>query len=412
MNDTQRAPISGTDLDARIAGLSPEKRALLARRLGAARAEVGEAPASPIPPAPRTAPLPLSFAQQRLWFLEQWEGGGAQYNIGQGWWLQGPLEVTQLRAAVAQLVARHEALRTVFVSDEGRPRQQVLADLAVEVPLLDLAALPADEARRQALAQARVLARQGFDLAQAPLLRLTLIRVAASTHLLVLVMHHIVSDGWSMGVLWRELTALYAGHGEQLPALPVQYADYAQWQRETLQGAALDQQLAYWRTRLAGLPPLELPTDRPRPPVQGYRGARHPVALPAQLSAALNELSRRERVTPYMLLLAAFQVLLARYSGQEDIAVGSPIAGRSRREFEGLIGFFVNTLVLRSDLSGNPRFRELLARVREHALDAYAHQEVPFEKLVEELKPQRDLSRSPLIQAMFALQNAPGGELA
>ena len=271
--------------------------------------------------------------------------------------------------------------------------------------------MPAEQARTQAQADALVLARQGFALTQPPLLRMALYRVAETTHLLVVVIHHIVTDGWSMAVLCRELGALYAGHGASLPVLPVQYPDYALWQRERLQGAVLERQLAYWRTQLADLTTLELPTDHPRPPVQSHRGACHPLALSAGLTAALKQLSQRERVTLYMTLLAAFQVLLARYSGQDDIAIGSPIAGRSQRELEGLIGFFVNTLVLRSDLSGNPRFRDLLARVRETALDAYAHQELPFEKLVEELSPERDMSRNPLIQVMFALQNVPHAEL-
>ena len=384
----------------------------LAGQISTGLAGGGEHRAMPLKPLPRTTQLSLSFAQQRLWFLDQWEGASALYNIGHAWWLQGPLDVAQLRESVTRLIARHESLRTVFVSEQGQPQQQVLADVTAELPLVDLGALPAEQARAQALVQATALARQGFDLTQAPLLRLALFRVTESTHLLVLVIHHIVSDGWSMGVFCRELAALYAGNGEPLPPLPVQYPDFAQWQRAELQGAVLERQLAYWRARLASLTTLELPTDRPRPPAQSYRGARHTFALSAELSATLKQLSQRERVTPYMLLLAAFQVLLSRYSGQDDIAVGSPIAGRTRREFEGLIGFFVNTLVLRTDLSGNPRFRDLLARVRESALDAYAHQDVPFEKLVEELKPERDASRNPLIQVMFVLQNAPGGGLA
>ncbi|HYM87171.1 MAG TPA: condensation domain-containing protein, partial [Pseudoxanthomonas sp.] len=352
MNDNKNLLSPGTDIDARIAELSPEKRALLLKRLSRGSGDPGGRQVLRARSGERS--FELSFAQQRLWFLEQWEGGSALYNITRAWWLQGLLEVERLRGALAQLVARHESLRTALVSAQGQPRQQVLADLAVDLPLVDLRALPADQARAQALAQAQSLARQGFNLEQAPLLRLTLLRVTESTHLLVLVMHHIISDGWSMGVFCRELAALYAGTGGQLPALPVQYPDYAQSQRAELQGAALERQLAYWRTKLAGLTTLALPTDRLRPPAQSYRGAHQSLTLSAELSAALKQLSQRERVTLYMLLLAAFQVLLARYSGQEDIAVGSPIAGRTRIEFEGLIGFFVNTLVLRTDLSGNP----------------------------------------------------------
>ncbi len=398
------------EIDARLAQLSPEKRALVLRRLSVEGKDSGRSRVLRTRSGERR--LELSFAQQRLWFLEQWEGGGALYNIAQGWWLEGPLEVERLRAAFAQVVSRHESLRTALVSEHGEPRQQVLDEVAVELEVVDLRELAAEQARAEAQALAQALGRRGFDLARPPLLRVAVYRVGEHTHLLALVIHHIVADGWSLGVLWRELGACYAGRGEALPALPVQYADYAQWQRAQLQGAGLARQLGYWRSRLAELTTLELPTDRARPPAQSYRGARHALALSPELSAAIRQLSQRERVTPYMLLLAAFQVLLARYSGQDDIAVGSPIAGRTRSEFEGLIGFFVNTLVLRTDVSGNPRFSELLARVRETALEAYAHQEVPFEKLVEALRPERDPSRNPLIQVMFALHNAPGGGLA
>jgi hypothetical protein len=400
------------DRAARIAELSPDKRALLARRLARATGLAGQ---TPVAPAPRPAQLPLSFAQQRLWFLEQWEGGGgALYNVAKGWWLSGDIDVERLRNAFAQLIVRHEALRTEFLSEQGQPLQRVVARVAVELPLIDLRALAEvseEQIRARALELAQEQARLGFALERAPLLRLVLIRIAPSAHLLVLVMHHIVSDRWSMGVFYRELCALYAGSGAQLLALPVQYPDYALWQRAQLQGAALERELAYWRQQLKGLTALALPCDRPRPPVLSYRGARQALALSADLTRALKHLSQSERVTLYMVLLAAFQVLLARISGQDDVAVGSPIAGRSRREFEGLIGFFVNTLVLRIEMAGEPTFRELLAQVRDVALDAYAHQDLPFEKLVEELKPERDPSRSPLIQVMFVLQNAPGGEL-
>ena len=253
MNDTKRDPLLGADLDARIAGLSPEKRALLSKRLSAARSDFGRQSASPIKHAPRTAPMPLSFAQQRLWFLEQWEGGSALYNIPACWWLQGPLDVTRLQAALTQLVVRHEALRTAIVAEAGAASQRVMAALQMALPVTDLRALPPDQARNSALAQAQDLARQGFDLAQPPLLRGAIYCVAESTHLLVLVMHHIISDGWSMGVLYRELGAGYAGQAAALPDLPVQYPDYALWQREQLQGAALERQLVYWRSRLADL---------------------------------------------------------------------------------------------------------------------------------------------------------------
>ena len=284
------------------------------------------------------------------------------------------------------------------------------------LPITDLSAMPQAEREARARQITDTEARQPFDLEAGPLLRAQLLRLAAEEHLLLLNVHHIVSDGWSMGVLWRELSSAYnafvSGHAPDLPRLPIQYADYAVWQREWLQGEVLEGQLAYWKEKLADLSTLELPTDRPRPPVPSYQGAHLTFDLPAPLTQALKELSRREGATLFMTLLAAFQVLLHRYSGQEDIAVGTPIAGRGRTELEGLIGFFVNTLVLRSNLAGNPAFTELLARVRETALGAYTHQDLPFEKLVEELSPSRDISRNPLFQVMFVLQNAPDAELA
>ncbi len=267
--DMGAAETSNDAVSARIAALSPDKRALLARRLARA---TGLANQTPFAPALRPAQLPLSFAQQRLWFLEQWEGGGgALYNVAQGWWLSGEVEVERLRNAFAQLISRHEALRTEFVSEQGQPLQRVVAQVAVELPVIDLRALgqvSAEQARARALELAREQVRLGFALEYAPLLRLVLIRIAPSAHLLVLVMHHIVSDGWSMGVFYRELCALYGGADAPPSALPVQYPDYALWQRAQLQGAALERELAYWRQQLAGLSALELPGDRPRPPVQ------------------------------------------------------------------------------------------------------------------------------------------------
>ncbi len=411
MNDEHSSTRSTLDVEARIAGLSPEKRALLRARVGAALGSDKRAGAMPIVPAPLGTDTPLSFAQQRLWFMEQWTGDGALYNTASSWWLEGSLDVERLRGAFGQVVARHEALRTVFVNALGEPRQQVLAELAVDLPCVDLRELPIDKARARALEQAHTLFVQGFHLDRPSLLRVALYQVADSVHLLVLVMHHIISDGWSMPVLCRELGALYAGRDEDLPVLPAQYPDYAQWQHSALQGAVVQRQLDYWRQALAELTTLELPTDRPRPPTQSYRGARHPVALSASLSAALRQTCRREQVTLYQLLLAAFQVLLHRYSGQDDIVVGSPFAGRTRSEFEELIGFFVNMLVLRTDVSGNPSFRDLLTRVRMTAIEAYSNQDVPFERLVEELSPERDLSRNPLFQVVFVLQNKNYREL-
>ncbi|MFP2902949.1 condensation domain-containing protein, partial [Corallococcus sp. 4LFB] len=360
-------------------------------------------------PADRTGELPLSFAQQRLWFLDQLEPGSAFYNIPTAVRLSGALDVAALRRTFTELVRRHESLRTTFRAQEGQPVQVVAP--AAEVPLaqVDLSSDANAEARAQALAEEEV--RRPFDLERGPLFRVTLIRLSDTEHVLLLSVHHIVSDGWSRGVLIREVGTLYGafstGQPSPLPELPVQYADYAAWQRGWLRGEVLEAQLGYWKQQLAGAPhALELPTDKPRPAMQTFRGTSRSVTLPAALRDALWELSRQEGATPFMTLLAAWQVVLSRYSGQDDISVGTPIAGRNRAELEGLIGFFINTLVLRTRLDGNPSFRQTLRQVREVALGAYAHQEVPFEKLVEELKPERDMSRSSLFQVMFSLQNA------
>ncbi|MEO5726492.1 MAG: amino acid adenylation domain-containing protein, partial [Byssovorax sp.] len=359
--------------------------------------------------------LPLSFAQQRLWFLDQLEPGGAAYIMPGALRLRGTLDVPALRGVFGEVVRRHEVLRTTFVTLEGRAAQVIHpARLAWELPVVDLSHLPEPEAHaQQHMAEE---AAQPFDLATGPLLRTTLLRLGVDDHLLLVTMHHIVSDGWSMGVLVHEMAALYEafleGRPSPLPELSVQYADFATWQRSWLSGEVLARELAYWKERLADASPLELPTDRPRPPVQTSRGAHTAVTLPAELVAALVRLSRERGATLFMTLMAAFQVLLARWSGQTDISVGMPVANRNRSEVEPLIGFFVNTLVLRSDLSQGPTFLELLAQVREAALGAYAHQDVPFEKLVEALGAARDLGRTPLFQVMFALQNAPMGELA
>jgi amino acid adenylation domain-containing protein len=296
------------------------------------------------------------------------------------------------------------------------PVQVIAPALSVALPVKDLGQLPEAERQVQTQRLSAEEAQRPFDLAQGPLLRATLLRLAEQEHVLLLTLHHIVSDGWSMGVFYRQLAVLYqafsTGSRPMLPELPIQYPDFSHWQRHWLQGEVLDVQLGYWKRQLGGsLPVLQLHTDRPRPAVQTFRGARHTLLLPKRLSEALRGLSRQEGVTLFMTLLAAFQTLLHRYTGQDDIIVGSPVAGRTRAETEGLIGFFVNTLVLRTDLSGEPRFRQLLARVREVALGAYGHQDLPFEKPVEELQPERDLSRTPLFRVMFALQSAPGTAL-
>ena len=378
----------------------------------AARAET-----PPIAPAPPGAPRPLSFAQQRIWFLDQLDPGSSAYNIPLALRLDGPLDPAALGRSLDTVVARHESLRTSFAQADGLPTPVVRPPAAVALPLIDLRGLP--EAARDAAVRRRAQEEAGhaFDLQRGPLLRAALLALADEQHILLLTMHHIVSDGWSRGVLMREMAACYAAHAAgrapDLAPLPIQYGDFALWQQRVLRGALLEAQIDYWRGRLAGAPAaLELPTDFARPAVQSFRGATLPVLLPPELSAALARLSREAHATMFMTLLAAWGVLLARYSGQRDISVGTPIAGRTHTELEGLIGFFVNTLVLRADLSGNPGFRALLGQVRATALEAYAHQDVPFEQVVEALRPERDLSRTPLFQVMFAFQNTPQAAVA
>jgi amino acid adenylation domain-containing protein len=325
--------------------------------------------------------------------------------------LTGRLDVKALEGSLNEIVRRHEALRTTFTTIDSQPMQVIAPQLPLTMSVLDLSRLPIDERAVEAR-RLREEALRPFDLERGPLVRASLLRLAEDEHLLLLTMHHIVSDGWSLGVLIHEMATLYegfvAGQTPSLPELPIQYADFAVWQRQWLSGEVLERQLAYWEEQLGGSPAvLELPTDRPRPAVQTNQGSFLTCEIGKELTEALKELSRREGVSLYMLLLAAFKTLLARYAGQEQVVVGTPIANRNWIDIENLIGFFVNTLVLRTDLSGNPPFRELLKRIREVTLGAFAHQDVPFEKLVEELQPERDTSRTPLFQVMFSLQNAP-----
>jgi len=366
----------------------------------------------PIKRAPRDKPLPLSFAQQRLWFLDQLEPNNPFYNMPEAVRLKGRLDVRALEEGLNEVVRRHEALRTKFESVEGKPLQVILPAEQAELTVEDLSSTPEVEREEEVIRRASQESRQPFDLSRGPLIRTRLLRVGEEDHVLLLTMHHVVSDGWSMGILAREITALYEAHTSgkplQLPELELQYADYARWQREWLQGEALERQIGYWRGQLAGAPPmLEMQTDRPRPTTQSYRGGHQPLVVGRELTEKLKQLSRRQGSTLFMTLLAVFKVSLHRYSGQTDICIGTPIAGRNRGEIEHLIGFFANTLVIRADLTGEPSFAELNKRVKETALEAYAHQDVPFEKLVEELHPVRDMSRNPLFQVMFALQNTP-----
>jgi amino acid adenylation domain-containing protein len=357
---------------------------------------------------PRDGRLSLSFAQQRLWFVDHLVPGSALYNIPLAIRLRGDLDTPVLERSLNEVVRRHEVLRTTFPTVEGRPVQVIAPVLKVTASIVDLSYSPDRE--NEVIRLAREEAQKPFDLARGPLLRAALLRLDEKQHVALITMHHIVSDGWSMGVLIREVAKLYESfvndQPPQLPELPVQYADYAHWQRQRLHGEVFTKQLSFWRSKLEKLPVMELPVDRKRPSAQRFMGGKHPFELPESLTRSIHEQSQERRVTPFMMLLATFKVLLARYSGQEDIVVGSPIAGRNRSEIDGLIGFFVNMLVLRTDLGGNPTFLEVLRRVRETSLDAYANQDLPCDKLVEELQPDRDLSR-PLVQVAFALQNLP-----
>jgi amino acid adenylation domain-containing protein len=359
----------------------------------------------------------LSFAQQRLWFLDQLVPGSPLYHMPVSIRLSGKLSVNALHQSFNQVVNRHEALRTTFPFIDGRPVQMIQPASPVELHCIDVSSISGAGQDSLICQLTTTEFQRPFDLAAGPLLRVKLLKLQEQEHILLLTMHHIVSDGWSLGVLVRELTDLYrslcTGTSADLPELSIQYADFAQWQSEWLQGGTLENQLDYWKHQLEGSDaPLSLSKLRPRPPVQTHRGSRETVLLPADLAQSLNAASRREGVTLFMTLLAAYQILLSRYSGRTKISVGSPIANRTRGEVEPLIGFFVNTLVFRTDLSGDPDFRELLQRVRNTCLGAYAHQDLPFERLVEALQPERDLAHNPLFQAAFVLQNSPADDIA
>jgi amino acid adenylation domain-containing protein/FkbM family methyltransferase len=393
---------------------APVLSELAARIDEAIRAEAGM-PTPPLVRMERGAEAPLSFAQQRLWFIEQLEPESALYDNALTVRLNGNLHKDALQRTFTEIVRRHEVLRTTFRTIKSVPVQIVAEASSLHLPEIDLSELEFSEREPLLLKLVRQDSAHAFDLTRGPLLRLTLIKLAAAEHVVLLTMHHIISDGWSMGVFVREVAVLYRAYYEgresPLPELEVQYADFALWQKSWLHGDLLALQLHYWNEQLRDATLLELPTDRPRPALPTYRGGRHVFNIESQLSKQLHALSRHEGATLFMTLLAAFQVLLSRYSGQADIIVGTDIANRNRHEIESLIGFFVNQLVLRVEVKGEESFRGLLARVRELCLGAYAHQDVPFEKLVEEVQPERDLNRAPLFQVKLILQNAPGGQL-
>ena len=400
---------STTDIAERTASLSTAKRLLLEKRLRGERSGTG-------PPQIRKRAAEesavLSFAQQRLWFIDQFEGETPFYNNPVAVLISGALRPEILDQTLSEIIRRHEILRTHFAEVDGKPLQIVSPAAPLQIPITDLSELNEAERRPAAVEMAVAEASAPFDLSTGPLIRVKLIRLSSIEHVVLLTLHHTVTDRWSTGVLIREVATLYEafrqGQASPLAELEIQYADYAAWQREWLQGEVLEEQLRYWRGQLGGkLPVVEFPSDRPRPAVQSFRGERGSMKLSAQLVESLTSLSRQEGATLFMTLLAAFQILLYRYTGSADVLVGTAIANRNRSETEKLIGFFANTLVLRTDLSGEPTVVEVLRKVREVCLGAYAHQDLPFEKLVEELRPERDLSRLPLVQNMLILQNQP-----
>ena len=386
----------------------------LAQTIDSATRVTDEKTGPPIEPVSRDQYLPLSFAQQRLWFLDQLEPETIAYNLPAAVRLTGRLNFAAFKQSLNEIVERHESLRTTFSAIEGKAIQVVAPELSIPLPLIDLTDLPREERETEALRLATEEAQAPFDLTRGPLLRVHLLRIDEQNHIVIFTMHHIISDGWSMGVLIREVITLYEAFSKGLPSPlpepPIQYVDFAYWQRQWLKDDVLEAQVNFWKQRLAGSQPLlELPTDRPRPPLQTYNGATISFAFSEELGRGIRALGQAEGATLFMTLLASLQILLNRYTGQDDINVGTPIANRNRSETEGLIGFFVNTLVMRTDLSGDPDFKEVLKRVREMALAAYAHQDLPFEMLVDIVQPKRNMSHSALFQVVFTLQNMPLG---
>ncbi|HEX2225367.1 MAG TPA: condensation domain-containing protein, partial [Thermoanaerobaculia bacterium] len=420
------APAGQAEPARNLTDLTPEQRALLMLRMRqkAARREEAQGPVlRPLPRLPQrtqedgSAVFPLSFAQQRLWFVDQWQPHSPAYNIPIAIRAQGRLSREALRWCFDEIIRRHESLRTGFRVEGDQPVQVIRPAEPLPVPEVDLMALPEEVRATETRRLAEDNALRPFDLAYDRLLRVTVVQLAPEDHSVLVCMHHIISDGWSISVFVQEFAALYTAHVQGLPSplpdLAIQYADFAVWQREWLHTEALEAQLDYWRQTLAGIPEaIELPLSHPRPPVRSARGRRAPYSFPPELITPIKALAQDEGATLFMVLLAAFETLLHRYSGERDIVVGTPVAGRNRAELESVIGFFVNNLVLRSDLSGDPAFRELIGRVRESTVGAQTHPDVPFERLVEELRPERDLSRPPLYQVVFTMQNTPDATLA
>ncbi|MCB0020384.1 MAG: AMP-binding protein, partial [Anaerolineales bacterium] len=374
------------------------------------RAEPAQ-PLPPIQPLPRDRAFPLAYAQERMWFLHQLAPDNAAYHIPTAVSVTGPQDEARWRAAIDLMIQRHEGLRTIFRLENEHPVQEILPDFVAPYQLIDLTPVPDAEQDDQLQQIIDYYVQQPFDIATTPAWRMATIKLAAEHHVLLVVVHHIIFDQWSAGLFWNDLVLLYEGlltaDGANLPAVPVQYPDFAVWQREWLQGEALAQMLGYWREQLRDVATLTFPTDRPRPPMQTFNGDMVLREIPADLVGRIRATGRAENVTHFMVMLAAFNLLLQKYTDQQDVVVGVPVANRHRLAVENIIGTFVNSLVMRSDLSGDPTFNELLARTRTVTLDAYAHQELPFEKLVEELQTTRDFSRTPFFQIMFNMVNAP-----
>jgi amino acid adenylation domain-containing protein len=410
MHQSQSSPQS---LEQRIAELSSEKRALLQALVR--KNKMADSRPSAIPRRQPSNALPLSYAQERLWFLDQLMPGNAFFNLTSAYRMKDHVEIAALERSLNEVVRRHESLRTTFQVVGGEPVQIVAAAMEIQVEYRDLRPFPESGREGEAVRLGGIEAERPFDLSTGPLLRTTLLQLDSREYVLLLTMHHMISDGWSMGVFWNELSTIWdafaAGDPSPLSPLAIQYGDFAVWERTWLQGEILDAHLQYWAKQLADLPVLQLPIDYARPSLQSFRGATYTTKLPRLLADSVKKLAQSENVTLFMFLMAAFQALMARYTGQEDIVLGTYTAGRGRAECENLIGFFINTLVFRTDLSGNPTFRELLHRARSTAIDAYEHQDLPFARLVQELRPERDLSQTPLCQVLFHMYNPPGSEV-